>query len=275
MYRILLIILTVSLFAFWIYPKENITPAVSDEHALQLKDPVSEIEKDEERGTVVEYLAEDDAQDKILQLSANQILELATELRLCKSVPKSDSELSVWLDEANSVGEPNEYIEDVLARFDLCSKQPNVEYNYIDLLLIAAEQGSDDAVSLLWAIGEQEYFENLGQEQLSREARIAARVAFTYKKYDLAHKVALQGGEQSLEKLVKGYQHFDPATNGQSYYKSVAYANYAMAITRNNDLYRKVDWIKQRLLNNMSNYDQDQAQMMTEKLLSEALIGRN
>lgn len=257
------------------YPKEKITPAVSNEHVLQLKDAGTKVEKEEERGSIVEYIAEDDAQGNILQLSANQILELAIELRLCKSVPKSDSELSVWLDEANSVGEPNEYIEDFLARFDLCSKQPKVEYNYTDLLLIAAEQGSDDAVSLLWAIGEQEYFENVGKVQLSREARIAARVAFTHKKYDLAHKVALQGGEQSLEKLVEGYQHFDPATNGQSYYKSVAYANYAMAITRNNDLYRKVDWIKQRLLNNMSNYEQDQAQMMTEKLLSEALIGRN
>ena len=275
MYRILLIILIVSLFAFWMYPKENITPAVSDEHVPQLKDADSKVDKEKERESVVEYIAEDDDQDKILQLSANQILELAIELRLCKSVPKSDSELSVWLDEANSVGEPNEYIEDVLARFDQCSKQPKGEYNYIDLLLIAAEQGSDDAVSLLWAIGEREYFENIGIVQLSREARIAARVAFTHKKYDLAHKVALQGGEQSLEKLVKGYQHFDPATNGQSYYKSVAYANYAMAITRNNDLYRKVDWIEQQLLNNMSNYELEQAQMMTEKLLSEALIGRN
>lgn len=275
MYKILLIVLIVSLFAFWMYPKENTTPAVGDDHLQPLTDASSKVEIYTAGKSVVEYISDEDTQDKRPQLSANQIFELATELRLCKSVPKSDSELSIWLDKANSVGEPNEYIEDVIARFDQCSKQPKDEQNYIDLLLIAAEQGSDDAVSSLWAIGEREYFEQFGTIQLTREEKIAAREEFTQKKYDLAHKVAMQGGELSLERLVIGYRNFDPATNGQSYYKSVAYANYVMATTRNNDLYRKVDWIKQRLLNSMSSDELDQAQMLTEKLLSEAFIERN
>ena len=257
------------------YSKENITPAVADEHVQQLTDANSKVEIYTAGKSVVKYISDEETQDKKPQLSANQIFELAKEHRLCKSVPKFDSELSIWLDNANNVGEPNEYIEDVIGRFDQCSKLPEDEQNYINLLLIAAEQGSDDAVSLLWAIGEREYFESFGAMQFSREERIAARVAFTQKKYDLAHKVALRGGEQSLERLVKGYQNLDPATNAQSYYKSVAYANYAMAITRNNDLHRNVDWIKQRLLTSMSNDEQDQAQILTEKLLSEALIGRN
>lgn len=265
----------VSLLAFWFYPEENRAPAVSDVHVPQLTDATSKVEIQAAGKSVIEYVSDEYFEVKNTQLSANQVFELATELRLCKSVPKSDSELSLWLDKANSAGEPNEYIEDVIARFDQCSKHREDEQNYIALLLIAAEQGSDDAVSLLWAIGEREYFESFGTMQFSREERIAVRVAFTQKKYELAHKVALQGGEQSLERLVKGYQHFDPATNGQSYYKSVAYANYAMTTTRNNDLYRKVDWVKQRLLNSMSNDELDQAQMLTEKLLSEALIGRN
>lgn len=275
MYRVLLIVLIVSLVTFWMYPKENITPVVADDNVQQLTDANSKVEIYTAGKSVVKYISDEETQDKKPQLSANQIFELAKELRLCKSVPKSDSELSIWLDNANNVGEPNEYIEDVIGRFDQCSKLPEDEQNYINLMLIAAEQGSDDAVSLLWAIGEQEYFESFGAKQFSREERIATRVAFTQKKYDLAHKVALRGGEQSLERLVKGYQNFDPATNGQSYYKSVAYANFAMAITRNNDLHRKVDWIKQRLLTSMSNDEQDQAQILTGKLLSEALIGRN
>lgn len=58
--------------------------------------------------------------------------------------------------------------------------------------------------------------------QLTRDETIANRVKFTEKKFTLAHAVALQGGEESLNRLIKGYQHFDPVTRGQSYYKAVA-----------------------------------------------------
>ncbi|CAM5195228.1 hypothetical protein [Alishewanella longhuensis] len=275
MYRIFLIVFAIFLLVFWLYPKESRIPAEDDACKRHPIRATSKVEIQKVGGSGIDPVFNENFEFKNTELSTSEIFALATELRLCKSVPKSDSELSLWLDKANSLGEPIEFIDDTVARYEQCLKHSNEERNYMALLLNAAEQGSDDAVSLLWSIGEQEYFESFGTVQFSREERIAARVAFTQKKYDLAHKVALQGGEHSVEKLVKGYQHFDPATNGQSYYKSVAYANYTMATTRNNDLYRKVDWIKQRLLNSMSNDELEQAQMLTEKLLSESLTGQN
>ncbi|MEN3159560.1 hypothetical protein ABC502_14365 [Alkalimonas sp. NCh-2] len=189
------------------------------------------------------------------------------------TIPKSDTELSLWLDNANQVGEPGEYIDDVLARYEHCSTKNSIEHDYVMLLLQAAEQGYDDAVDELWALADAEYFESQGLEQLNRDEMIAARAEFTAKKYQLAHKAALVGGEQSLERLIKGYQQLDPATGGQNYMKALGYADFALLTTQNNDFYRKAVWFKQWLSQRM-NYDElVQAQVFTESLLIEAAHG--
>lgn len=275
MHRIILIALIVSLLIFGVYPEKNSIPEEGRARSQNLINTTNKVEIQVEENSVVEPMYSESSGTVSTQLNAQELFEIARELRLCNRVPKSDSELSLWLDDANRAGEPNEFIEDVIARYERCPKHAAEEQNYVVLLLKAAEQGSDDAVSELWAIAEPEYFDSMDFRQLSRDELITERLAFTQKKYDLAHATALLGGEQSLERLIKGYQHFDLATHGQSYYKSVAYANFAMATTRNNDFHRKVDWIKQRLLKSMSNDELDQAQSLTEKLLAEAMNGQN
>ncbi|MEE2023561.1 hypothetical protein [Alkalimonas mucilaginosa] len=81
------------------------------------------------------------------------------------------------------------------------------------------------------------------------------------------------GGEQSLERLIRGFQQLDPVTGGQGFIKALGYADFALLITPNNDFYRKADWFKQRLSQRM-NYDElVQAQLFTESLLAEAANG--
>lgn len=273
--KIIFIVLIVGLLIFRLYPEKNSIPAAGAVYSELSTSATSkaQIQVDENAG--VQAVASENVAAAATQFNTQALFETARELRLCKSVPKSAAELSLWLDNANRVGEPNELIEDVIARYEQCLKHAGEAQNYVVLLLKAAEQGSDEAVSELWAMGDAEYFDSLGFKHLNRDQLIAERLAFTQKKYDLAHIAALLGGEQSLERLITGYRHFDPVTHGQSYYKSVAYADFAMSTTRNNDFHRKVDWIKQRLLNSMSNDEVEQAQSLTEKLLAEAMNSRN
>ena len=53
--------------------------------------------------------------------TAEQLFIAARELRHCRAIPTNDTELSLWLDNANQVGEPSEYVDDVLARYEHCS----------------------------------------------------------------------------------------------------------------------------------------------------------
>lgn len=110
MHRIILIVLIVGLLAFWLYPEGNSIPTEEDTHKLYQTNAAGKVQIQAEGKSVIEPISNEGFGVKNIQLNANETFELATELRLCKSVPKSDSELSLWLDKANSIGEPIEFI---------------------------------------------------------------------------------------------------------------------------------------------------------------------
>lgn len=275
MYRIILIVLAVGLFIFLSYPAQHhndmpLSPPVQESSNTAIKSQI--MLKDSSEVVFVNANSSGEVQ---AMLSAQELFEVAKQLYFCRAVPKNDVELSLWLDKAKESGEPHTYIENVLGRYSTCIELDATEQNYAALLIEAAEQGADDAVALFWSLSDTEYFESMNFMQMSRDETIANRYKFIEKKFELAHAVALKGGEKSLNRLIRDYQHFDPFTKGQSYYKSVAYADFALATTQNNDFYQKIDWIKQRLLRTMSHEEIEQAQSLTERLLSEAINGRN
>ncbi|MDA8621954.1 hypothetical protein N9L48_04825 [Psychrosphaera sp.] len=200
-------------------------------------------------------------------LSSQQLLESAKNIRRCKGVPKTRNELTVWIDRATSIGEPYEFIEDVSSRFALCSELKSEEHNFIKILLLAIEKGSDDALNELWAVSDIEYFESTGVDTTSKQAVFEHRVKFMNMKYSLAQKLAINGGEKSQLRLIKGFLYVDPATLQPNIVKAVAFAEYAMQTTNNNEFYLKVSFIKNNLLNKMSALQLEQAEDLTQKLL--------
>tara|TARA_R110002126_G_scaffold8953_7_gene41162 strand:+ start:4505 stop:5341 length:837 start_codon:yes stop_codon:yes gene_type:complete len=270
MYKICLTVLALSLLIYWIYPNQHYDP-VNLSGSLQ-KNSYLEINSEEVMAdsSKAEPLNAGRADETQYKRSAQELFDVAEQLYFCRPVPKTDIELSSWLDSAKQSGEPQSLIENILGRYEQCSALASLEQNYVVLLLEAAEQGADDAVALFWSLSDAEYFEAMALSHMSRDEKIANRSAFTKKKFGLAHAVALKGGEKSLHRLIRDYQHYDPFTEGQSYYKSVAYADFALATTGDNDFFRKIDWIKQRLLNKMSHEEIELARVLTEKLLAEA-----
>jgi hypothetical protein len=86
-------------------------------------------------------------------------------------------------------------------------------------------------------------------------------------KYALAQKLAMNGGEKSQLRLIRGFQYFDPETLQPNTVKAVAFAEYAMQTTYNNEFYLKVSFIKNNLMNKMSAMQIEQAEGLTQKLL--------
>ncbi|MFC4701729.1 hypothetical protein ACFO4O_16355 [Glaciecola siphonariae] len=191
----------------------------------------------------------------------------AKEIRRCNKIPNTEDELDVWLTNANEVGEPDEYIEDVLYRFERCSQLNFVSDDFVELLIKAIKLGSDNAVSELWAISDKEYFHSKGLVELSREDTIEQRIKFNKLKYQLSESIALTGGEQAILRLVIGYQNYDPESGNPNYLKAIAYADFGMKIIEDNDVYLKLDFIKQRVSHNMEYQGLQQAQALTESLL--------
>ena len=194
--------------------------------------------------------------------------KLAKQIRYCRNVPKSNIALNAWLDVSLQNNEPQAYIDDVLNRFEQCKSLITPNANYIGLLTTAAKLLNDEAISELWSISDKEYFDIMQLEAKSRNAQIAAREEFLELKYQLAEAAAKQGGELSLLCLVQGYQNYDPDSKQPNLTKALAYAYFTLSITQDNDLYRKVDWIKQNLERKLSYENIDQAQQLNAALMA-------
>lgn len=193
--------------------------------------------------------------------------QLAKQIRYCRNIPTSDAELTTWLERSQQHNEPQAYIDDVLNKFDQCKSLITPNSNYIGILITAAKQLNDEAISELWSISDKEYFDVMQLEKNSKESRISARENFLLVKYQLAKAAAAQGGELSLMHLVQGYQSYDPDTKQPNLTKALAYAYLTLSVTQDNDLYRKVDWIKQNLEQKLNHENIEQAHQLKAQFI--------
>jgi len=211
------------------------------------------------------------------EISSNNIESdiSGVDLRQCRNVPKTKDTLDTFLDEANANGEPYKYIEDVLNRFEFCQQYAHINQNYIELLINDAAQGSIESLNEIWKIPEAEYFEVMKLELQSTEDIIFNRHEFLKVKYRLAQILAISGSEEAILKLVNSYQHYDPNRQKPNFVKSLAYANFGLQMTQDNDYYLKLDWFKQKILNSSSPEEIELAASITEQLLRESESGGN
>lgn len=200
-------------------------------------------------------------------VTPEEYLSEAKGIRHCKILPKTEDELNVWLINANENGEPYEYIEDVLSRFEDCLQRDFNNHNFVEPLMKAIELGYDDAVAMLWTISEKEYFDSQHLLNLNREETIMQRDKFNKLKYQLSESIAVAGGEQAILRLVQGYQHYDPDSGNPNHLKVVAYADFGLKITQNDSFYLKLDFIKQRTLKNINALERQKAHGLTNRLL--------
>lgn len=191
-------------------------------------------------------------------------------LRQCRNIPHTKDALNSFLNHANEGGEPAQYINDVVNRFEFCKKFADIKVNYIQRLINEAEQGSVESLNEFWKIPVTEYAEVMGLDPQSRSDFIVNRRTFLSTKYRLAEKLALLGNEDATLKLVKSYQSYDPASLKPSYVKSLAYADFGLQTTQDNEYYLKLNWFKQRLLVSATPDEIELANSITYQLLSKA-----
>jgi hypothetical protein len=110
----------------------------------------------------------------------------------------------------------------------------------------------------------------MGLDSQSREDIIFNRKEFAEVKYRIAQKLALAGNDEAILKLVKSYQHYDPKSQKPNFVNALAYANFGLQTTQDNDYYLKLDWFKQKILNSSSSEEIESAISITEQLLNEA-----
>ena len=169
----------------------------------------------------------------------------------CRNIPKTASELDEWVSTATQNNESPELIDSVVAKHDDC-KALYDKVSYVELLLKAAEAGSEEAVDILWYLNNNELIDGFDLQHLPREDLIEKLAALRSEKYQLTQKVALMGGEKAMLRLMRGYQQFDPETQGQSFVKSLAYALLLQETTENNDNYRRANWHSNHLQTKMT-----------------------
>ncbi|MCG7541601.1 hypothetical protein EXT48_20825 [Pseudoalteromonas sp. CO348] len=201
--------------------------------------------------------------------SSDELYEQANKIRICRRVPKTQSELDTWAEQAHANDEYYEIIDSMYRKFKVCLGSADRDGPYVDMLIEAAEKGSDKAVSLLWLLGDVELVDELKLKDVPRDEQVSRRQAFIATKYRLAHKVALQGGENSMLKLISGFQHLDPQTGGQDYVKSLAFAYFFVEVVSNSDVFGRVEWTIRDLEGKMSPEEITQANELTRDFLAQ------
>lgn len=204
----------------------------------------------------------------LIDNQASENYQLAKQVRYCRNIPRSDTQLRSWLEQSQQGNEPQAYIDDVLKKFEQCKSLNTPNFNYIGLLTTAAKQLNDEAISELWSISDKEYFDIMQLKDKNRDAQVSARTSFLELKYHLAQAAAIKGGELSLLRLIQGYQNYDPDTKQANLSKALAYANFTLTVTQDNDLYRKVDWIKQSLEQKLSHDSIERAHQFSTELIA-------
>lgn len=188
--------------------------------------------------------------------TALELLNSANLAYSCRNIPESQTELEEWMLNANQNNEIPEIIESVSSRFDKCV---NIDrsIHYVERFFEAAKKGSDDAVDMLWFLTNIELIEGFDLAHLSRDEIVAKLSEIKAEMYDLSRNIALLGGEKSMFRLIRGFQHFDPATQGQNFEKSLAYTYLLLATTDDNDNYQKADksrqWLEKRMTSDETN----------------------
>ncbi len=204
-------------------------------------------------------------------IDAEELLSTAKIISKCKGIPRTDDALSDWLNTAYENDEYDFRIDSVLSRFEQCKLVP-AKADYISKYIIAAEMGLGEAGTALWHITETDYMQQMGFSNLDRSEFIKKKNDFINLKYRLVERLAVSGHENSMRIIASAYWRFDPATGGQNYSKALAYTNFFLAITSNNDSYRKVDWVKQRNIKKMTQKEIDEASILSIALI-ESLKG--
>ncbi len=200
------------------------------------------------------------------QPNTSEIYKVAKLAFSCRNIPANENELADWIDSANQNNELPRLIESVTSRYENCV---NVDRNtsYVDLLLEASKKGSDDAIDILWFLNNKDLIQGLGLESLSRDELVEQLTNFTVEKYEITEKTALLGGEKSMLRLIQGYRQFDPATQGQSFEKSLAYTYLLLETTSDDDNYRRADWFKASLQKRMTLDEISHATVLADELL--------
>ena len=262
---IVLLLLSLTAVLAWIFIRDNASfeelETISTRHETKTSQDKSTI-------NAIYDIPENDSKETKAGISG-------IELRKCKNIPRTEHALDAFLYRANANDEPFQYIEDVLNRFEICKQYAHIKDNYVQTLIDSADNGSIDSLIEIWKTPAAEYFEAMGIDTTSREDIIFDRKEFVKTKYRLAQKLAISGSDEAVLMLVKSYQSYDPVSQKPSYIRSLAYANFGLQMTQDNDSYLKLNWFKQRILDNSSPEEIESAFSITERLLNEANHGEN
>lgn len=257
----LVLIAVLFVFAIWFYGKQHVEKRNDSKQSKQVSIQLQATKKRLELNYNQEVIEEQPT-------SATKLYQAGRLSRSCTGVPSFDSELSEWVTQAYEDNEPFEYVNDMQERFVICTTHHQTSESYIDLLLQAAEKGSDEAVSELWKIGDVEFAmqPSLYNKDPS-EYTPSTLELFKAKRYQLAKAIALTGGEHSLLALIKANQHYDPETKKQNLVKSLAYAEFAINVLDSGEIYQKAFWFKERLTEQLLYEDVLKAQLITDELM--------
>ena len=193
---------------------------------------------------------------------------LAMNYRYCFNAASSEKELEEKLQQTQEFTDSSRVTNNINVKYQYCvSVDTQQRQSYYNHLLNAANNGQVAAQEVIGSVTANQYMQLQSDQKLQRSQYIAKRDNFIEQKLQLLERAAQHGSIKDLMRLsnLQRSQNYGP--NG--YTKAYAYNQIILELTEDNDIHNRYSWFQQKLYDQLTPQEIEQAQEITATWLTE------
>lgn len=192
---------------------------------------------------------------------------LAMNLRYCMNSPIDDIALEKKLEQAYEFSDSELAVGEITKKYQYCSgieqKQRNQFYSYSKA---AANNGYVAAQEVIGSITPEFFMLSQGHEDLERDEFIVMRDNFIEQQIQFLERAAQNGSIRALVRLAN--MNRSQQVGGNGYVKSFAFNQLILELTQNNEIYNRYSWFQQKLYEQLTAEEVNDAFAMSEEWLA-------
>lgn len=192
---------------------------------------------------------------------------LSMNYKYCINAADSEKALEEKLQQAQELADSTQATNNINIKYQYCQSITTQQRNaYYDHLLDAAKNAQVAAQEVIGTITPEQYMRLKGNQNLGRDQHIAKRSQFIEQKLQLLTNAAHHGSIKALMRLsnMQHSQNYGP--NG--YTKAYAYNQIILELTEDNDIYNRYSWFQQKMYEQLTPKEIEQAQEITATWLT-------
>lgn len=191
---------------------------------------------------------------------------LAMNLRYCWNSEQNEADFNVRLQTEQNTYASDETIQSLKDKYAKCQGvEQHQQQQFYHFMQLTAERGFVPAQEFYGQLTTEFYMSSQGKTSQPREQYITSKAHFISEKLHFLGQAAEHGSIKSMSKLATLYYSQNYGEHG--WIKALAYNKAILALTEDNNLYRRNQWFIEKSSQELSAQEQAQAQAMSVEII--------